>query len=209
MMSSYPQMRFCGCGYRTRLPGGVPVNEFRRQRMNVLAEAITSCTRCPGMNKKDETQAAPGYGSVRSPVVIVGQSLCRQCMEPQEPFYKGSGVLLDRSFKKAGVKKKRLFTTNVVHCHPPKNKTSLPLWVKNCRSYLQTELEIVQPRLVIGLGEDAEEALTTHYRKSRMLVTPALMFAKHPSWILRQHDPALEKKYVSQLAHAIRWALDG
>ncbi len=53
------------------------------------------------MNKRGETQAAPGSGSERSPVVIVGQS-------------------------------------NGVHCHPPKNHTSLPLWIKNCHSYLKS-----------------------------------------------------------------------
>ena len=79
-----------------RIRGGL------QQRMDQLAQEIRSCTRCPGMKG---TQAAPGFGSVRSPVVVVGQSLCRQCMDAQEPFYKG-GLLLDKSFAKAGVEKK-------------------------------------------------------------------------------------------------------
>lgn len=182
------------------------MSESRRLQLEALKGKIRVCDRCPGMNKKGETQAAPGYGSVRSPVVIVGQSLCRQCMEPQEPFYGGSGTLLDRCFIKAGVEKKKLFITNVVHCHPPKNQESLQLWIKRCTPHLHEELEIVQPRLVIGLGEDAEAALTAYYRKSRDLLTPALMFAKHPSWILRKHDSALEQEYVNGLARALSWA---
>ncbi len=158
------------------------------------------------MNIEGETQAAPGFGSVRSPVVLVGQSLCRQCMDAQEPFYEGSGVLLDRSFAKAGVEKKQLFVTNVVHCHPPKNRDSLRLWIRRCSSYLHRELEIVQPKVVIGLGEDAAQALTDYYRKCRSPITPALVFAKHPSWILRQHDPALAKGYVDGLARILAWA---
>lgn len=181
------------------------VGESRRQRMDQLAQKIRSCTRCPGMNVQGETQAAPGFGSVRSPVVLVGQSLCRQCMDAQEPFYKGSGLLLDKSFAKAGVEKKKLFLTNVVHCHPPRNRDSLDLWIRRCSSYLHEELEIVQPKVVIGLGEDAAQALTAHYRKSRSSITPALVFAKHPSWILRQHDPALEKEYVDGLARILAW----
>jgi DNA polymerase len=158
------------------------------------------------MNIMGETQAAPGFGSVLSPVVLVGQSLCRQCMEVQEPFYEGSGVLLDKSFALAGVDKKKLFVTNVVHCHPPKNRESLQLWIRRCSPYLHEELEIVQPKVVIGLGEDAAQALTAHYRKSRSPITPALVFAKHPSWILRQHDHALEKEYVDDLARMLAWA---
>ena len=182
------------------------VSDSRYGRMETLKNTIRECGRCPGMNVEGETQAAPGYGSVRSPVVIVGQSLCRQCMEPQEPFYGGSGTLLDRSFAKADVDKKKLFITNVVHCHPPKNQKSKELWIKKCSPYLYEELEIVQPRLVIGLGEDAAAALTGYHRKSRSLLTPALMLAKHPSWVLRQHDTALEREYVAGLARALKWA---
>ena len=79
-------------------------------------------------------------------------------MDAQEPFYKGSGLLLDKSFAKAGVEKKKLFLTNVVHCHPPRNRDSLDLWIRRCSSYLHEELEIVQPKVVIGLGEDAAQA---------------------------------------------------
>lgn len=161
------------------------------------------------MNVKAETQAAPGFGSVHSPVVLVGQSLCRQCMEAQEPFYKGSGILLDRSLAKAGIEKQDLFITNVVHCHPPENRDSLPVWIKRCSPYLHRELEIVQPRLVIGLGEDARTAVTDYYRQARHPVSPALMFAKHPSWVLRQHDPGLEQEYVDALAQALTWAAVG
>ncbi|MDT5078750.1 MAG: uracil-DNA glycosylase [Mycobacterium sp.] len=58
-----------------------------QQRKNLLDDEIRSCSRCAGMNKEGVTQAAPGWGNLYSPVVIVGQSLCEQCMKPQEPFF--------------------------------------------------------------------------------------------------------------------------
>jgi uracil-DNA glycosylase len=58
----------------------------RHRRYDRLAARIRACRRCEGMNIPGETQAAPGYGCQRSPVVIVGQSLCRKCMETQIPF---------------------------------------------------------------------------------------------------------------------------
>jgi uracil-DNA glycosylase family 4 len=106
----------------------------------VLAEQFRACRRCEGMNIPGETQAAPGYGSVLSPVVIVGQSLRGPCMQKQEPFFGGSGVLLDRAFRQAGLAKQDLFITNVVHRHPPENRTSSPHEIANCRSYLRSEL---------------------------------------------------------------------
>jgi uracil-DNA glycosylase len=186
--------------------------------MKVLAEQITACGLCEGMNKPGETEAAPGYGSVRSPVVIVGQSLCQQCMKTHEPFTGGSGALLYDSLKIAGIAKKNAFITNVVHCHPPGNRKSRAHEKKNCSRYLHQELEIVRPRLVIGLGRDAAAALRSFYAEPRILpwpftvpratgsnAAPYLLFAKHPSWIKRQHDDSLKAEYVASLARALEW----
>jgi uracil-DNA glycosylase len=104
------------------------------------------------------------------------------------------------------------------HCHPPKNRKSLPEWIEKCSPYLHSELEIVQPRLVIGLGRDAEAALQAFYPQARVLqwpfiapranrskTAPYLLFAKHPSWIKRQHDVSLEQEYVTSLVRALKW----
>ena len=172
------------------------------------------------MNETGVTQAAPGWGNLDSPVVIVGQSLCEQCMKPQEPFFEGSGSLLNTSFELAGCKKADTFVTNVVHCHPRGNRRSHTHEIVNCSSYLYRELEIVRPRLVIGLGEDAERVLSFFYptarkvpwpfdapRNVRSKTVPCLHLAKHPSWVKRQHDKALEDEYVNSLAEAMRWAI--
>ncbi|OBI14924.1 uracil-DNA glycosylase [Mycobacterium sp. E2327] len=196
------------------------MSEPRQQRMKVLKKKIIGCGKCDGMNIHGVTQAAPGYGSEQSPVVIVGQSLCRKCMDKQEPFVGGSGSLINRSLKNAGIAKLDIFITNVVHCHPPKNHKSLPEWITNCTPYLHRELDIVQPRLVIGLGKDAEAALRSKYpgveplewpftgpraTTGKSALCPALLFAKHPAWIARQHKDSLEQEYVTSLACALKW----
>lgn len=186
---------------------------------------IKVCRLCPGLNIPGETESAPGYGSVDSPVVLVGQSLCgKPCMESQVPFTGGSGSLLDRSFEEARIAKRDVFITNVVHCHPTRNHASLPTWISNCSPYLHLELKIVQPKLVIALGQDAKKALERCYDKDAEKLTrpfqrpvdgvadqsvPYLLVTEHPSWIQRQHDPAREQEYVSSLAAALRWAFQG
>lgn len=197
----------------------------RQKPMKALANQIRACRRCEdwGLNEPGKTEAAPGFGSVRSPVVIVGQSLCGPCMKSQIPFTGGSGKLLEDSLDRAGKFKDQVFITNVVHCHPPRNRKSLPEWKENCTPYLHRELKIVQPSLVIGLGKDAEAALRDYYPKAQSQkqirpwpftapratgseTSPFLLFAKHPSWIKRQHDDFLEEEYVSSLARAFKWA---
>lgn len=190
------------------------------RRMRILARQITGCTACPGMNIPEITQAAPGYGSLDSPVMIVGQSLCGPCMATQIPFTGGSGRFLDRALAAANLTKDAVFTTNVVHCHPPKNRPSLPHEIDNCRPYLAREIDILTPRLIIALGRDARAALEQLHPTAPVLPWPftrprapatdpiQLLFAPHPSWIARQPRP-VQDDYVTSLAKALRWAVTG
>ncbi|WP_239005027.1 uracil-DNA glycosylase family protein [Mycolicibacterium sp. CBMA 360] len=147
-------------------------NDKSRSALKILLNAdIKACRRCEGMNENGVTQSAPGWGNLDSPVAIVGQSLCEQCMAPQEPFYEGSGSLLEAAFKLADCDKQDLFLTNAVHCHPGGNRKSLVVEIANCSSYLYRELEIVRPRLVLALGEDAARALLFLYPTARKVLS--------------------------------------
>ena len=198
-----------------------------RQRVHdELAGRIGTCTLCAGMNIKGKTQSAPGFGSVRSPVVVVGQSLCGPCMAKQEPFYGGTGALLNRAFADAGRRKADLYITNVVHCHPPRNRPSLPSEIDNCKPYLAEELAIVKPRLIIGLGEDARGVLDMAYPEARRLdwplvsvagMTPPsadepdLLFPTHPGafrWKPTELRAELTEQFVDCLARAVRWGFE-
>ncbi|SIG32353.1 uracil-DNA glycosylase family protein [Mycobacteroides abscessus] len=194
---------------------------LRRLKITLDTE-IANCRRCDGMNIPGVTASAPGYGCLTSPVALVGQSLCEKCMQTRIPFTEGSGELIDEAISLAGLKKKRdVFISNAVHCHPPKNRPSHQHEIVNCSPFLHRELEIVRPRLVITLGRDAERVMRFFYPRARVAEPPfeaprgrlpkgvPLVFAaKHPSWIQRQHDDVLEDEYVSGLAAAIRWSFD-
>ncbi|KQH79995.1 hypothetical protein AO501_07515 [Mycobacterium gordonae] len=89
------------------------------------------------MNIPRLTASAPGYGSLSSPVALVGQSLCEKCMESQIPFTGGSGDLIVESIERAGQRKRsNIFISNAVHCHPPKNRASHEYEIVNCSPHL-------------------------------------------------------------------------
>lgn len=193
----------------------------RRRLKITLDTEIANCRRCDGMNLPGLTASAPGYGSLTSPVALVGQSLCEKCMETQIPFTEGSGDLIDKAIALAGLTKEHVFISNAVHCHPPKNRASHQHEIVNCSPFLHRELEIVQPRLVITLGRDAERVMRFFFPRARVSVppfeppsgrlpkgVPLVLAAKHPSWIHRQHNNKLEAEYFSSLAAAIRWSFD-
>ena len=194
-------------------------DESRIRRKLLLDSEIAACRRCQGLNEPHVTSSAPGYGSLSSPVALVGQSLCEKCMETQVPFTGGSGRLIDDALALAGMPKNSIFITNVVHCHPPGNRKSHDHEIINCCSFLHRELELVQPRLIISLGRDAERVLRFIYPRARMLTwpfvsprdrqsssAPCLLVARHPSWIKRQHDASLEEQYVAGLTEAVIWS---
>ncbi|MDP7707122.1 uracil-DNA glycosylase family protein [Mycobacterium sp. TY815] len=193
----------------------------RLMRKLALDEDIRSCRRCEGMNIPRLTASAPGYGSLSSPVALVGQSLCEKCMESQIPFTGGSGDMIDEGIERAGQRKSNIFISNAVHCHPPKNRASREYEIVNCAPHLHRELEIVRPLLVITLGRDAQRVLLFLYPRARIVNLPFVIpcrgsrnglphvfHAKHPSWIRRQHNKELEDEYISSLAAAIRWSFD-
>jgi uracil-DNA glycosylase len=184
-----------------------------------IAEQVRTCRRCPGLNEPGLTQSAPGYGSPNSPVVIVGQSLCRPCMAAQIPFTGGSGKLLDCAFSIAGLGKEQIFITNIVHCHPPGNRPSRPTEIENCTEYLRRELAAVHPRLVVGLGADARDWLLSWAGSEALFWPlsyavsmkkgewPALLLLHHPAYIARKSQQE-RAQYVARLAEALRWSFE-
>lgn len=204
--------------------GARDASTAREQRMSVVKTRIKGCQLCSGLNIPHETESAPGSGSVDSPVVFVGQSLCHKCMHTQIPFTGGSARFIDEALADAGIPKDRVFTTNVVHCHPhasPRdNRASLPHEIENCTPYLHDELDIIKPRLIIGLGQDARNVLRSKYPESDPLpwpfqmpqairaATPFLLLPPHPYWIMTRPKDVRDQ-YVASLVAALKWSFEG
>jgi uracil-DNA glycosylase family 4 len=198
----------------------VTAGDLRQRRKDALDRKIKACRQCTGLNELGVTGSAPGFGSIDSPVAIVGEALCRACMKVEEPFYGGSGRVLDRCYRRAGLTKSQLFITNSIHCHPPGDRDPYPHETKNCAGFLRAELrEIVQPRLVIGVGKFAKASLLLLYPEARELnwpfrvprarssdsaELPYLLFPEHPYHIMTRAAPVREH-YERRLARAIEW----
>ena len=135
---------------------------FRKSyHKRVLDAHITSCRACKGLNQKTITGSAPGWGNLNASIFFVGQSLCTQCMRTQIPFTEGSGYYIDAALRLSNLLRKDIFISNLLHCHPPKNRTSTQHEIANCAHFLRDELDLVQPKLVICLGKDAQLGIRT------------------------------------------------
>jgi uracil-DNA glycosylase len=189
---------------------------------DALAANISACRRCPGLNEQGRTGSAPGWGSETSPVMLVGQSLCKACMEyPPEPFRGGSEWLITRALERVDRMKSDLFVTNAVHCHPPDDRASQDHEKANCARFLRRELALVRPLLVVGFGDDARDALQKHCRHALIIewrrfaprpvlpaAGPVVLCLPHPSHV--KFWPKDEREqWIDVLATAVRWGFSG
>lgn len=194
----------------------------RMRRKAELDNQIRYCNRCPGLNEEG-TLACPGFGNVLSPFFLLGQSLCDQCQYTQVPFTRASGDLIDWALLQAGLDKTQVFTTNVVHCHPPGNRPSTEEEIINCSGYLFHELMVVQPKVIICFGRDAEEAIINcglrfAVDQGAVLEGETLRIGGigteicrvdtvrvyHPAYVLRKRSVEFEQKWVRQLVSILK-----
>ncbi len=175
-----------------------------------LSKNIKSCALCEGLNSEElGTKNAPGYGNINSTLVFIGQSLCgKPCIESQIPFTGGSGKLLDQAFEAANISKKDIYITNVVKCHPPKNRKSEEKEISNCSPYLEQELGWISPVDIICLGKDAwgyfNKSIASPCRKEVKMngKVATIHFVYHPSYIKRKPKKEQEK-YIASIAEII------
>lgn len=134
-----------------------------------------------------------GAGDPRAGIMFVGEAPGRDEDLAGVPFVGRSGKLLDRLIvEELGVGRSQCYIANVVKCRPPENRDPLPLEVATCRHYLEGQLELVRPRVVVTLGNfatrallDTTEGVTKLRGRSYPFATGVLVPTFHPAFALR------------------------
>jgi len=123
----------------------------------VRAEAIT-CTKCP--LAAGRTQVVFGVGNPEADLMFVGEGPGRDEDLAGEPFVGRSGKLLDKlMIQEIGIDRSSCYIANVVKCRPPNNRDPLPIEIEACRPWLESQLEIIAPTVVVTLGNFATKLL--------------------------------------------------
>jgi DNA polymerase len=136
-------------------------------------------------------QMVPGEGSADAEVMLVGEAPGASEDEQGRPFVGRSGKLLDELLAEAGLDRAAVYITNVVKARPPRNRDPRADEVAHWLPWLQRQLALVQPRLVIPLGRHALAHFDTRAKISQVhgrLITdrgPALVPWYHPAAALR------------------------
>ncbi len=173
-------------------------------------QACTACGLCQG-----RTHAVPGEGSLDSVVMFVGEGPGQEEDRQGRPFVGRSGQLLTRMLQEVGIARESVYVTNVVKCRPPGNRDPLPGEIASCRDFLERQIALINPRIVVTLGRFSMqrwlpgEKITRTQGKARNIgrgrcVIPLF----HPAAVLR--NPAWMHGYrevFNRLPHLIRRAV--
>jgi len=121
---------------------------------NELREAVRTCTACALCTQRK--QAVFGVGNESAPWLFVGEGPGADEDEQGEPFVGQAGRLLDSMLAAAGLKRGReVYIANVVKCRPPGNRTPTQEESAACAPYLDRQIELIAPKLIVALGKTA------------------------------------------------------
>ena len=132
--------------------------DFGSLDLGELAEVAAECTRCPLSGGR--TTVVFGTGDPAADLMFVGEGPGAEEDRQGLPFVGRSGKLLDELLaQEVGLPRSAVYIANVVKCRPPENRDPEPEEIAACRPYLQRQVELVAPRVLVTLGNFATKLL--------------------------------------------------
>ncbi len=127
------------------------------ETLDELNAKINTCTKC-GLSKL-RTNFVFGVGNQNADVVVIGEAPGADEDAQGEPFVGRAGQLLNKILEATGFKREDVFILNILKCRPPGNRNPAPDEAELCRPYLDKQLKLINPKLLLLLGKVASETL--------------------------------------------------
>jgi uracil-DNA glycosylase len=135
-----------------------PTAEERREALKEVFAQARACVRCPQL-ASTRKNVVFGAGNANADLMFVGEAPGATEDEQGLPFVGRAGKLLDTLLGEIGLNRQDVFVANVLKCHPPGNRDPLPLEIDNCRDYLYSQVELIEPSVICTLGNFSTKLL--------------------------------------------------
>ncbi len=158
-----------------------------------LENAVRVCTDCDLHQQR--THAVVGAGNRHASWLVIGEAPGEQEDLQAEPFVGRAGVLLNNMLKAVGLDRTAVYIANVVKCRPPGNRDPQPTETSTCYPYLQRQIALIQPDLILLMGRiAAQNLLKTDTAVGRLRgkvyyladSTIPMIVTYHPAYLLRR-----------------------
>lgn len=131
--------------------------EERAEALSALARKAAVCEACALCQARQTVVF--GSGQVTADLMLVGEAPGAQEDRQGVPFVGPAGELLTRILAAIGLRREEVYIANIVKCRPPRNRDPEPEEAAACRGFLEAQIELVQPRVILALGRVAAQAL--------------------------------------------------
>ena len=171
------------------------------KQLDEIKQQVLGCTQCP--LHKCRTNAVFGAGARDARIFIIGEAPGAKEDEAGEPFVGRAGKLLDEMLESYGLSRnKNVFISNIVKCRPPKNRVPGKKEVETCFPYLEKQIQLINPEMLLLLGATALKSYTGTSEKITSLRGKwweeggrLVMPTYHPAAVFR--NPAY-RKYIDK-----------
>lgn len=179
---------------------------------DALRQCIAGCARCELASSR--TQTVFGVGNRNADWLIIGEAPGAEEDRRGEPFVGRAGKLLDEMLRAVGQSRESVFIANILKCRPPNNRDPKPAEAAACRDYLQRQIALVQPKIILAVGKIAaqnllgsDEPVGQMREKAHDYNGIPLVVTYHPAYLLR--SPSQKRKSWRDLCLASRLSAGG
>jgi DNA polymerase len=165
-----------------------------------IAEEVRQCRTC-GLGSS-RTNAVPGEGNPDARIMFIGEAPGADEDAQGRPFVGRAGQLLDKIITACGLKRSDVFIGNILKCRPPENRDPRAEEIISCLPYLQKQIEIIEPEIIVALGAHAARTLLNTTKSIGQLRGQfheyyagigrppiKLMATYHTAYLLRSYTP--------------------
>ena len=163
--------------------------EARQTQLEAIAAEVAACRNCP--LHKARTHTVPGSGPANAEIMFIGEAPGFHEDQQGLPFVGASGKYLDQLLADVGLSRREVFITNVVKCRPPQNRDPMSQELEACEEYLNRQIALINPKVIITLGRFSMAKYFPDGRISKIHGHPKRMGGRiyypmyHPAAVLR------------------------
>ncbi len=174
--------------------------------LQTLANKVAQCTKCQEL-AETRTQTVFCSGNPNSKIVFIGEAPGADEDEQGEVFVGAAGQLLASILKSYNISREDVYFCNILKCRPPNNRTPTPEEANNCRPYLDLQLQLINPQIIVCLGVTATNYLLcvnqpiTHmrgrwFKYQNKHVNADVLCTFHPSYLLHRDDDKSKQQII-------------
>ena len=119
--------------------------------LSELCQQILTCTKCEVLSK-NRSRVVPGEGPENAEIMFIGEGPGWHEDQQGRPFVGQAGMYLEQLMASINMKRQQVYITNVIKCRPPGNRDPLPSEIQNCHPWLEAQIELIHPKMIVTLG---------------------------------------------------------